>query len=760
MDSDMNPTDETGALRGVSLRPYQDEAIAQIETQVTGGHRRVLLTAPTGSGKTVMFAALAATYHARGLKVLVVAHRKELIDQAVKKLRASGIDSVGVYRGVEGSFNRHAAVQVASIQALKPGLIEADLVIVDEAHHSPADSYARLLELYPDAVHIGATATPWWGDSKGLGDYFQTIVIAATVRELIDAGYLAKIRVFTHPHTLSDLDLRGIKTMAGDYAIGSVSECMSKPKLLGNIVDHWSRHAQGMRTLCFASSVEHSQLIVARFVEVGVAAEHVDGKTPDDERDAILGRLRSGETLIVSNFNVLTEGFDAPEVGCIILARPTKRVGVYLQAVGRGFRPSDLKENVTVLDHAGSCLMHGLPDADRVVTLSGLEKAAATKTGLAPIRYCPKCGFMVSSGIKTCPECRVMLRGEVETEEPTGVLVEAISDGVRGTLLTLNGRTMTVAAWSRELGINELTIHARIRRGSSDAECLVPARKIDPEMFLTVDGRAQSLGDWSRETKVARNTIRRRLELGYSPKESMQPATNELKAKLQVTARMQKKEDALKEQGTHTLGERLSLARAQKRWSQSELATHSGVSCSTISGIELGVRNADRAMLAKLSRALDVELDLTAPPNSVGALVRDIRVRRGWKPKELANRCGISTDTVFNIETGREGMPETIAKLSNVLGVDLKSMPFPNTTRPTRPIACECGYCPKEGEVLYAIIVVDQTPKGRWGKYLRATYDPAAKRCGHVIELENGNMDCAIQTDRARGLRAMEVPNL
>lgn len=491
----------------VKLRQYQHEAVERVRAEFTAGHRRVLLVAPTGSGKTVMFAALAASHAAAGRRVIVVAHRRELLTQAAGKLRASGIRDVGIHRGRANSTNPDAPVQVVAIQALRSGAFPADLVIVDEAHHTPAESYKKLLDLYPDAEHLGATATPWWGAGKGLGDYFQAAVVATTVRELTDAGYLARVRMFTHPHTLRDLNLRGVKQSGGDYDITAVSARVDRPALLGDMVEHWQSHAGGARTLAFAASVEHSKHIVERFRAAGIAAEHLDGKTPDDERAAILARLASGETRIVSNYNVLTEGFDAPAVGCVILARPTKRAGVYLQAVGRGMRVDGENTSVVVLDHAGGCITHGLPDEERAVRLDVVE---TERGGGVPVRRCPCCGLCVPLGTLECPECAETLRGAVPTEEPSGALVEVLADDEYA--VTAHGKTQSAVQWSRETGLSYHMIRRRILSGESGEDVLrAPDRA---KRVLTFNGETRSAKGWASHLRMSATTIASRMARG------------------------------------------------------------------------------------------------------------------------------------------------------------------------------------------------------------------------------------------------------
>lgn len=507
------------AIAPPTLRSYQSDAIDNVFAEIAIGHRRVLLVAPTGSGKTVMFAEIARRFHARSKRVLVVAHRKELIEQAARKLHASGVDRVGIWRGKSRFSQIDAMCVVASIQALKPGLLEADLVILDEAHHAPAASYTRLLDLYPRAIHLGVTATPWWGEGEGLGDYFETAVTATTVRALTEAGYLARVRMFTHPHTLRDMDLRGVKTSQGDWQPSALSARVNRPTLVGDIIEHWKQHAHGTQTLCFAASVEHSIHIVKLFRAAGITAEHIDGDTPEDLREAILARLESGETQVVSNYSIFTEGFDAPSVGCVILARPTLRPKVYLQSVGRGMRVEDGKSSVVVLDHAGACILHGLPDEDRPVTLTGI---APRESGPIPVRRCPRCGLCVHLAVKVCPECEFTLRESVLTEEPSGVLVEVIREERGPKTLTLNGRTHTIREWAEARGLDVVTIYTRLARGLSTEEVLAPARRM-----ITARGKTQDVSAWAQELGVDRKSIAARLRRGASDEEALLVTHNE-----------------------------------------------------------------------------------------------------------------------------------------------------------------------------------------------------------------------------------------
>jgi DNA repair protein RadD len=338
--------------------------------------------------------------------VLVLAHRLEIITQTASKLFGCGIRH-GI---IKGGFSPRPMerVQVASVQTLWVRAMRSDaitlppaeLLIVDECHHATATTWRKIIEAYPDAVLIGLTATPCRGDGRGLGGIFTRMIEAPQVPELIEQGYLVKSRVYA-PVTPN---LRGVHTRAGDYVEHELAARMNDAKLIGDIVTHWHKFGERRRTVAFAVNVAHSLHIRDEFVRSGVRAEHLDGETPKDERDAILARLASGETELVTNCMVLTEGWDMPEVGCAILARPTKRMGLFRQMIGRVLRPAERKPDAIILDHSGAVFAHGLPE-DRVEwTLDPEGRAtspthtARLTTNIGKLIECTQCGALRLGG--------------------------------------------------------------------------------------------------------------------------------------------------------------------------------------------------------------------------------------------------------------------------------------------------------------------------------------------------------------------------
>jgi len=447
----------------VRLRPYQERAIAEIKSVIRALRKasrpvRVLCVAPTGAGKTVLFARIVAGAAAKGTPCTLLAHRAELLEQTWSKLLDAGIpaESMGMTWADDRRRNDNALVQVASVQTLarRSRRGHAGIVVVDEAHRALGASYQTIAADYPDAVHIGVTATPWRLDGQGMGAFYSALTVAATVPELIDQGFLCSPRVFSHP---VKPDLSKIKIRGGDYDERDLARAVDTAVLVGNIVEHWLRLAQGARTIAFAASVEHSKNITAAFVAQGIPAEHLDGSLSAADREAILARLASGETLVVSNCQVLTEGFDCPAVKCVILARPTKSRALYFQCVGRGMRPcADLPElrYALVLDHAGCAHEHGLPQDPQEYSLEPGKRKRKGEAE-APVRTCEQCFAVAPTAATECPACGAPFppRERKDLPERDGELTEIKADAERAKQLAeaatrrLRGR---IQGWASE----------------------------------------------------------------------------------------------------------------------------------------------------------------------------------------------------------------------------------------------------------------------------------------------------------------------
>jgi DNA repair protein RadD len=397
-----------------------------------------------GGGKTVVAAKIVRDLSDAGLRILFVAHRRELVYQALRKLVHEGIpiERIGLMMAnaarEEAQFcdREFAPIQVASIQTFMSRLDRTnpfpfDIIIIDEAQRAAADSYRALTASYPDAKLLGLTGTPWRNDGRGLAEDFETMVVGEEVTRLIQHGYLLRPRVFTKPIRKLD-ELAKLRVVNGDYDGSQLGEFMNQRELVGDIVEHWSRDGLGRRTVVFASSVDHSRSIVERFRDVGVRAEHLDHRTPHGVRAAMLERLVSGATQVISNCSILSEGWDCPSLECVVLARPTLSRALYMQQACRCMRPYDhpviISGPPVILDHAGNAIRHGLPDHVRSYQLTRDRTLSA-----AEAKVCPACNVVVPHGEQVCPNCGFVFptRG-ISVHSADGTLAEVIrvSDSV------------------------------------------------------------------------------------------------------------------------------------------------------------------------------------------------------------------------------------------------------------------------------------------------------------------------------------------
>jgi len=394
------------------LRGYQDTVLQEVREAIRAGYRKILIVAPTGSGKTVIAAQIVKLAADKLRRSMFLAHRRELIYQCADKLIKFGVDH-GILMAGEYPYGA-ADCQVASIDTLRARCIttdklplpNSDIVIVDEAHRSLAPTYVVLINHYGEEVVIGLTATPIRGDGKGLGHIYEYMIQCPSISELIRMGYLVDVRTFapTIP------DLTGIKITKGDYDPTELQARMNHRSLVGDIVTHWHRLASDRPTIVFASGVKHSIHLRDEFRKGGVKVAHVDGDTPLDERKKIVTDLNVGEIQVVCNYAVLTEGFDEPKLSACVLARATKNLGLYLQMAGRTLRPAANKKDSFVIDHSGNVYEHGFVQDERHWVLEEGRAMTTTKAERQkefdekePIT-CVMCAT-VYSGQLICPHC-------------------------------------------------------------------------------------------------------------------------------------------------------------------------------------------------------------------------------------------------------------------------------------------------------------------------------------------------------------------
>lgn len=384
----------------MKLRDYEARAV-RVLPGLLNVHRRVVAVAPTGSGKTVIAAALIRKM--TEARVLWLAHRIELLNQACEQLEAAGVPrkDIGLMSGSK-TTNANARLLVAGVGMFRHRMIpNVDMFVVDEAHHVAATSYREILEVKKDPCLLGLTATPWRLDGEPLGDVFKHMHVMAEPVDLIAEGFIRKAKVYSCLDKAGARALtKGLTTSGGDWSRNKLEKVMRKAKLMGDVVSEWKRLAEGLATLVFATTVAHGEDIRKRFLAARISCEIVSWETHAKQRTATLNRLRVGETLVVVNVAVFTEGLDCPPVKCVIVARPTKSLTLWRQMLGRASRPHGDAKPVA-LDHAGNVWRLGLAEAEVPWSLDGRVRLV----GNAPVKKCIACEEMIPISAKNCPEC-------------------------------------------------------------------------------------------------------------------------------------------------------------------------------------------------------------------------------------------------------------------------------------------------------------------------------------------------------------------
>lgn len=337
----------------MNLRPYQTEARRRIHAEWNAGHQRTLLVLPTGTGKTVVFAAVAEDCVRAGQRVLVLAHRGELLDQAADKIHRSTGLRCALEQARHSSLDSPLRITVGSVQTLgqekrlaRFGHDWFGAIIIDEAHHAVNGGYRQVLDWFPDARVLGVTATPDRGDMQNLGKVFDSLAYEYRLQDAIADGYLCPILAQTIP---LQLDLTGVELSAGDFAAEGIDTALDP--YLDQIAAQMEIHCAGRRTVVFLPLIKTSQKFRDILQAHGFRAAEVNGQDYNHrDRAAVLDAFAAGKYDVLCNSMLLTEGWDCPPVDCVVVLRPTKVRSLYSQMVGRGTRPSPGKKNLLLLD--------------------------------------------------------------------------------------------------------------------------------------------------------------------------------------------------------------------------------------------------------------------------------------------------------------------------------------------------------------------------------------------------------------------------
>jgi len=436
------------------LRDYQQKIHDDVLTAWNSGNRNVLAVAPTGAGKTVIKAHIARSANA---PTVMIAHRQELVGQISMSLAKLGkhhriIASRSVVQEV---INQHVRECGDSFYTMGSDLVVAgvDTLIrldasrerwfgrvklwdIDESHHVlPSNKWGRAVELFPNALGLGVTATPIRADRKSLGretgGLFDYMVVGPSMRELIARGFLSEYRIFVPPQSIDRAKL-DVSATTGDFNAATLRNASHESTITGDIVRDYQRLASGKRGITFVVDVETARDVATAFNAAGIRAEAVSAQTPDRVRGEYLQRFRAGEIRQLVNVDLFGEGMDVPAVEVVSMGRPTESYGLYVQQFGRALRPADGKTHAIIIDHVGNVVRHGLPDRERDWHLNDVERSrrARKPDDEIPLTVCLACMQPFEAFRSRCPWC-----GERRPRAPGGA---SRPEQVEGDLIELD----------------------------------------------------------------------------------------------------------------------------------------------------------------------------------------------------------------------------------------------------------------------------------------------------------------------------------
>ena len=375
----------------INLRPYQ-LALKNKAREAFKNNKRVILLAPCGSGKTVIASSIMQDAIKKGNKVWFIVHRSELMKQANDTLERYGIPK----KNLEVYMVQSLAHKLDKIKE------EPNLIIVDECQHSSSSTYRKIINQYPNAYILGLSATPTRLTGKPLGDIYETIISEVTAKQLIEMKYLADYSYYA-PEL--NIDFNNIKIKAGDYDTEDVNRVMSKAKIYGDIIKTYKKLANNKKTILYCASIEYSKKMEKLFSENGYKIKHFDGTTPEKERQQIVEDFRNNKIQMLTNVDLIGEGFDVPDCECVLLLRPTQSLNLFIQSSTRCLRKNGDKKAI-IIDYVNNIQKHGLPTMDRQWSLDKKVKEYDNENddGTLRIRVCKEC-FSTFEGGDVCPYC-------------------------------------------------------------------------------------------------------------------------------------------------------------------------------------------------------------------------------------------------------------------------------------------------------------------------------------------------------------------
>lgn len=388
-------------MSGMKLYPHQQALVDEARQAFRDGFKSPCIVSPCGSGKSVIIGEIARLTAENHKEILFLVHRKELKEQIYATFERSRVDMRFVTLGMVQTVVRR-------MHAMKP----PSLIITDENHHALANSYRKIYQHFKDSLLLGFTATPVRLNMGGLGDVNDKLILGPTPRWLIENNYLSPY----HYYAPTIIDTSKLKTSHGEFVVRDIE--MNR-LIYGDVIRYYRQLADGEQAICYCSSIAHSEEMAARFREAGISAVHFDSNTPKAERARIVRAFREKQIRILTNVDLIGEGFDVPDCSTVILLRPTKSLSLYIQQSMRGMRYRPGKTSI-IIDHVGNVERFGLPDLERAWKLDPKKDANKDEEDAVKIKTCPACFAVVPKQVMRCTECGF----EFIAEEPRGDVKE------------------------------------------------------------------------------------------------------------------------------------------------------------------------------------------------------------------------------------------------------------------------------------------------------------------------------------------------
>lgn len=429
------------------LHDYQQRLVQEARESFKTGYKFPVIVSPCGSGKSVVISEIARLSTDRGKKILFLVHRRELVEQIKDTFSKNNVNLGLVNFGMVQTIRNR----------IKKGTVETpDLIITDESHHSLANSYKEIYEHFRDIPKLGFTATPVRLNGDGLGDVNDIMIEGQSVQWLIDNNKLSPFKYYAP----NDLDKSKLKLNSlREFSNQSISDAMTR-KIYGNAIKHYKKHADGEQAIAYCHNIESSIETARRFNESGIPAAHIDAKTPKSERDEIINQFRNGEIKVLSNVEIIGEGFDVPDCSTVILLRPTKSLSLYIQMSMRGMRYRPGKTSI-IIDHVNNVEEHGLPNYPHTWSLDSKKR----KENFVVVKTCEECMFTWEPSEYEdagCPQCGHV--PEVESRDEKEIEIDEETELVEmDTTITLDFRKPEDCKSMKEL--YELAENRNYKRG-------------------------------------------------------------------------------------------------------------------------------------------------------------------------------------------------------------------------------------------------------------------------------------------------------